>query len=308
MPLVYILLLNYRGTDDTLACLDSLRQLNYPNYRIIVIDNASPDDSVARLQTRLNEYPDEFHFIRSTQNLGFSGGNNLGLRYALEMSESQAGADADAYVWLLNNDTTVDTDSLTPMVEEVQRTGGLAGSLLLHPDGRYQQVGSRINWWTGSVRGYREDQVSNGMAVDTLIGASLLIPCKALRQAGLWNESFFLYFEDGEYSVRCARLGFSLTVATASRIFHKEGATTGRKSRLTQYYYHRNRLACLLPYANPLQKIGMSAYTAFRFLRSGVKSMFDPERRIAFQIQRLALQDFLRGIRGPCPHNLDTLT
>lgn len=303
---VYILLLNYRGTDDTLACLDSLKQLQYPHYRIVVIDNASPDNSVERLQARLEDNPGEFHFIRSDQNLGFSGGNNLGIRYALQ----EAGENADACIWLLNNDTTVEPDTLSALAREAQRTGGVAGSLLLYPDGTYQQVGSRLNWWTGSAKGYPENEVRDGMAVECLIGASMLIPFQALREAGLLDESFFLYFEDGEYSLRCAWKGFSLTVAVGSRVFHKEGATTGRKSRPTQYYFHRNRFRMLFMYATPLQKLTIGSYAIFRLLRAVVKSLVssNPERRISARIQWLAFRDFMRGISGPCPHPLEKLT
>jgi GT2 family glycosyltransferase len=301
-PLVYILLLNYRGARHTLACLDSLRQLEYPNRRILVIDNASPDDSMNVLQA----HPGEFHLIPSGENLGYSGGNNLGIQHAM----ADAGSEADAFIWLLNNDTTVAPDALTALVREAQQTGGLAGSLLLYTDGRYQQVGTRLNWWTGSAKGYRESAVYNHMPVETLSGASMLIPFKALRQVGLLDPSFFLYFEDGEFSLRCHRAGFPLTIAAGSRVFHEEGATTGRKSLRTQYYFHRNRMYVLFMYANPLQKVSIGLYAAFRMLRSIVKSWLsnERERTLSAQVQWLALCDFCRGIRGPCPHNLDNPT
>jgi GT2 family glycosyltransferase len=305
-PLVYILLLNYRGSQHTLACLDSLRLLDYPDYKIIVIDNASPDNSVEILQARLSKHPGEFHLIQSLENLGFSGGNNLGIEYAM----AEAGSDADDYIWLLNNDTTVEANTLSALIQEAQKTGGLAGSLLLYPDGSYQQVGTRFNWITGRPKGYAENEVKNGMAVETLTGASMLIPLKALQQVGLLDPSFFLYFEDGEFSLRCRHAGLPLTIATGSRVYHKESATTGRKSLLTQYYYHRNRMHMLFMFASPAQKLSIGFYAAFRMLRSIVKSVFSHEweRKISARVQRLALRDFSKGIRGKCPHNLDDLT
>ncbi len=307
-PLVYILLLNYRGADDTFACLDSLQHLDYPNFRVMVIDNASPDDSVERLKARLAQKPGEFELILSSQNLGFSGGNNLGIRRALE----EAGADSDAYVWLLNNDATVAPDSLTHLVCEAQKTGGLAGSLLLYPDGAYQQVGTRLNWWSGGAKGYKESVVSDRMRVETLSGASMLIPFSAFAQVGLMDECFFLYFEDGEFSLRCARQGFALTVATRSTVYHQEGATTGRKSLSTQYYFHRNRMRLLFLYATPFQKLTIGLYAVFRMLRSIVKWGLSahPARLgngVSWQVQKLALLDFWRGVSGPCPHNLENL-
>jgi len=309
-PLVYILLLNYRGVPETFACLDSLRYLDYPNYRIMVIDNDSPDDSLSKLHARLETDPGEFRLIESRQNLGFSGGNNLAIRVALEeTSKAETSSGQDAYIWLLNNDTTVVPDTLTHLVSEAQKTGGLAGSLLLYPDGRYQQVGTRFNWWNGGSRGYPESAVRDGMSVESLSGASMLIPLKAIRQAGLMDESFFLYFEDGEASLRYVRAGFPLTVSTQSRVFHIESATTGGKSLRTQYYFHRNRLRLLMMYANPLQKLTILAYAIFRLARSIVKSRLSnqPERRLSAQVHEIAVRDFLKGVDGPCPHNLEAL-
>lgn len=305
-PPVYILLLNYRGADYTFACLDSLKQLDYPNYRVIVIDNASPDDSAEWLKARLQSQPGSFELIESPENGGFSAGNNLGIRSVL----AEVGDREHGYIWLLNNDTTVEPDTLTTLVEEARKTGGVAGSLLLYPDGSYQQTGTRFNWWTGGSKGYPESAVYDGMPVETLIGASMLIPLQAFRAAGLLDESFFLYFEDGEASLRFARHGFRLTVSTRSKVYHMESATTGRKSRLTQYYYYRNRLRLLMKLANPLQKISIGAYSAFRLLRSVVKSSLrnNPEERISTKIQTIALKDFWKGISGKCPHNLDNLT
>lgn len=307
-PKVYILLLNYRGADATFQCLDSLKTLNYPNYQVVVTDNNSPDDSLKRLHQRLETYPGEYHLIVSAQNLGFSGGNNLGIEWALDQSASET----DAYIWLLNNDTTVEPNTLTPLVQEALKTGGLAGSLLLYSDGAYQQVGTRISWWTGGAKGYRQNRIRDGMSVVTLTGASMLIPFRAIRQVGLMDPSFFLYFEDGEYSLRCARGGFPLTVSLKSRVFHEEGATTGRKSLQTQYYYHRNRLRMLFMYANPLQKLTITLYTLFRMGRSIVKlrmrnSSERSEMTISAKVQWLALQDFWKGMSGPCPHKLENL-
>ena len=305
LPVVYILLLNYRNADATLACLDSLRALDYPNARILLIDNASGDNSLMRFETRLQKHPGEFQLIVSPINGGFSAGNNLGINYALE----QAGRDDEAYVWILNNDTTVEAGALKALVAESQRTGGVCGSLLLHPDGSFQQVGTRINWWIGGTKGYKESGVTDHMSVDALSGASMLVPLSAVRKAGLMNEAYFLYFEDGEYSTRFKRKGIPCTVATGSRVFHAEGATTGKTSLATQYYYQRNRLKLLFSYANPLQIITITLYAFFRFARTVVKSWMrpTPERKASADIYCLAVWDFMKGVGGPCPHNLQNL-
>lgn len=308
MPLVYILLLNYGKVPLTLECLDSLAKLDYPNYRVIVIDNASPDDSLVQLNDRLARHPDTFELIASPTNLGFSGGNNLAIQKILENTPK----DVPVFVWLLNNDTTVAPDSLTALVEEAMHTGGVTGSLILNPDGSYQQSGTRFNWWTGGVKGYPESRVKDGMPVESLIGASMLVPLKAIRQVGLMDESFFLYFEDGEWSVRLARGGYSLTVCTKSKIYHRESATTGKASPFTQYYYHRNRLRFMFRYASWLQKLCIGYYASYRLLRFRLQAGWSQspralEKKRAAEICQLALQDFGKGISGPCPHPLQTL-
>jgi GT2 family glycosyltransferase len=307
-PHVFILLLNYRGTDHTFACLDSLHKLNYPNFEIVIIDNASPDNSVERLRARLAENPGEFHFIASDKNGGYSAGNNLGIDYAL----SQPNAESSC-VWLLNNDTTVEPDALSAMVAESRKTGGLVGSLMLYPDGSYQQLGTRLKWWTGSAKGYREEEARDGMPLETITGASMLIPLQVVQRIGKLDESFFLYFEDGEYSLRCLQNGFPLTLARNSRIFHIESASTGKMSLPTQYYYHRNRLRLFWMYSPLLNKMSIGCYTAFRMFRTVVKSYttLNPERRqparISAKVQWRALKDFIKGVNGPCPHNLEQL-
>lgn len=307
---VSIILLNYGGASDTLACLDSLRNLQRgpqeADIRVVVVDNASPDDSVMRLKERLHARPEEFLLIESAENLGYSGGCNLGLRHELNLP---AGERPD-YIWLLNNDTTTDPGALAALLQESRRTGGLVGSLLLYPDGSYQQVGTRLNAWTGRSRGYPEASLRDGMRVDALSGASMLIPVWVLDRVGLLDETFFLYFEDGEFSRRCARAGFLLTVALDSRVYHKEGATTGRKSPATQYYYHRNRLRLFFRFATWPQKMVVALYAIFRLGRSVLKSLASGNAekraasRIALRAHWLGLSDFVRGIHGRCPYSL----
>ena len=119
-PLVSIILLNWHGWRDTIACLDSLVSQDYNDYRVLVVDNGSTDDSVARIRAAHPEIP----IMETGRNLGFSGGCNVGVRRALE-----DGAD---YVWLLNNDTTVDPQALSAMVAvaEADPRVGAVGSVL----------------------------------------------------------------------------------------------------------------------------------------------------------------------------------
>jgi GT2 family glycosyltransferase len=321
---VAIILLNYGHVEKTLACLDSLKLVTGPSFRIFVVDNASPDDSVIQLKARLagveapagtdeishpwhkkplpEDAAPEFVLIESPRNLGYSGGCNLAIRSVRAMLEPPQ------YIWLLNNDTMADPAALSALVQESRQTAGLVGSLLLYPDGSYQQVGTHFNRWTGRARGYKERDTHDGMSVEMLSGASLLIPIRAISRVGLLDERFFLYFEDGEYCLRCAHAGFKLTVATKSRIYHHEGASTGKRSSTTQYYYQRNRLKLLWQVVPPLQKATIAAYALFRLGRSYLKCLpvgsveKQNSNRLACRIYQLAIQDFILGVDGPCPH------
>lgn len=292
--LVYIVILNYKGVEDTLACLDSLTALDYPNYHIVVVDNHSGDGSVERLMS--SEF--SFHLIEADDNLGYSGGNNLGIQYAMDHQ-------AD-YIWLLNNDTTVDKAALTHLVNEASKTGGLVGSLILYPDRSYQQVGTKIDWSKGGTRGIPESELKDGMRLECLCGASMLIPTAAFRRVGLLDESYFLYFEDGEFTLRALANSFVATLALRSRVYHKEGASTGKKSLRTQYYYQRNRLRMLFTYAAASEKIKIMTYTFFRLARTFLKTLFWPssDRQQSLRAQWLGVRDFMKGISGPCPHAL----
>lgn len=302
-PSVFICVLNYGKSEQTIACVDSLKALDYPQFTVVIIDNHSPDDSAVKLSGYVQQLKAEgfsAHFIASHENKGYSGGNNLGIKYA------QAN-NAD-YVWLLNNDTTVEPNALLPLVQEGERTGGLVGSLLLYPDRSYQQVGTTLNWWTGKVKGIEEQALQDGMRLESLSGASMLVSAKVLRRVGLLDESYFLYFEDGDYCLRASQKKCPVTLALRSRVYHQEGGTTGKHSLLTQYYYHRNRLLLMKRFASPLQFLAVLGYSVFRLFRSQIKAMSgDQARKQSAKIHRLAFLDFIAGKQGKAPHNFDTL-
>ncbi len=304
-PHVTIVLVNYRGAKDTLACLESIDALDYTNKDVIVVDNASGDDSLAILKASSFN----FTLICSDSNLGFSGGNNLAIKAVQERNKDKSQTDYKStdYIWLLNNDTQVGPSALLALVNEAQKTGGIAGSLLLYPDKQYQMVGTQINWLTGGTKGYKETELENSMPVECVSGASMLVPVSLFKRIGLMDESYFLYFEDSEFCLRAREKNYPITLAIGSRVYHKEGATTGKKSLATQYYFHRNRLKVLFQYASVQDKIPLALYSAFRLCRDGLKALLQPKRRLNFNVQWLAFNDFIKGIDGPCPahHNLN---
>ena len=244
-PFVDIILLNWHGWQDTIACLDSLASLDYNNYRVLVVDNGSTDDSVARIRAAHPEVP----IIETGRNLGFSGGCNVGIRRALE-----EGAD---YVWLLNNDTTVDSQALTAMVNvaHYDQKIGAVGSVLYYMDSPKEIQawgGGGISFWFGRSHHYLTP-VSNAK-LHYLTAASILIRRSALKDVGLLDEkTFFMYWEDTDYSFRLRKAGWRLAVAEQSIVLHKEHAATGKGSPLLDFYFNESAVCffqrhALLPF------------------------------------------------------------
>src|SRR4030042_7200987 len=148
---------------DTMECLESLKKITYPNYRVVMVDNASEDNDVEVLTDRYGNY---IHMIRNDKNYGFAEGNNIGIRYALEHSNPE-------YILLLNNDTVVHPTFLDKLVETASGDSriGIAGPKVYsydQPD-RLQSAGGKINWWTGdlSLIGWGE---GHGRPVDPSVG------------------------------------------------------------------------------------------------------------------------------------------
>ena len=225
---VGIVLLNWNGWRDTVECLASLQKLSYSNFRVIVVDNGSTDDSVQQIRDSFSTIT----VIEVKQNLGFAGGCNFGIRHALEN-----GAE---YVWLLNNDTTVDSCALGAMVKMAESDPklGAVGSAIYSAAEAGRLVawgGGHVNFWLGRSRHFLTSVPNN--KIDFLTGASLLLRRAALESVGLLDEEFFMYWEDGDYCFRLRQAGWTLAVAGDSLVWHKEQGSVGKKSaRLDGYF------------------------------------------------------------------------
>jgi GT2 family glycosyltransferase len=219
--------LNWNGWRDTLACLAALRKVTYEKLSIIVVDNASSDESVVRIR----EAAPEALLLESGSNLGFAGGNNVGIRHALSGKVD--------YIWLLNNDTEPRPTALAELVAKAASNPrmGEIGSVLLyaHDPTRVQAWGGgRVSLWTGRSEHALCPQDDGWFQYIT--AASVLLPRAALDEVGLLDEGFFLYWEDGDLSFRLRSRGWQLGVAAESIVLHKEHASTGRNRRLIDRY------------------------------------------------------------------------
>ena len=240
-PTVYIILLNWHGWRDTIACLDSLASLDYTNYHLQVVDNGSTDNSVACIRAA---HP-EVSIIETGRNLGFSGGCNVGVRRALE-----EGAD---YIWLLNNDTTVDPQALSAMVAvaETDPKVGAIGSVLYYldnPKDIQAWGGGRVCFWSGRARHHLGPVP--GARLHYLTAASILLRRRALEEVGLLDENtFFMYWEDTDFSFRLRKAEWRLAVADQSIVLHKENASTGKGNPLLDFYFNESAIRFFRRYA-----------------------------------------------------------
>jgi GT2 family glycosyltransferase len=244
---IYIVLLNYNGYKDTIACLKSVLKSDYKNYKIVVVDNASTDDSINYLlswvksekleylfftqkeylhPTATNE--NSIIFILSDKNGGFASGNNLCIRYALLKDDFD-------YIWLLNNDTVIRNDTLSLLVEYAKTyKTGITGSALFyyHEPSKIQTYGGYIDKVLGT--GKHITDASAISKLEYIVGASFLIDKKVIDKIGVLSEEYFLYYEDTDYSFEARKNGFKLGVAVDSIVYHKEGGSTGSNKNIMQ--------------------------------------------------------------------------
>lgn len=225
--LVYIVLLNWNNWKDTNECLISLQSLGCDDWKVVVLDNGSANDSVQRLR---EQFP-QLEIIETGENLGFAGGCNVGIRIALERGAK--------YVWLLNNDTKVDPGALSTMVRmaEADSRIGAVGSVIcdMEPPHNVQAWGGgRVSLWFGRASHCAKETSNDKLGY--LTGASLLLRREALEDVGLLDEGFFMYAEDADLCFRLRKSGWKLAVAEESRIFHKENGSLGKKNSTFDLY------------------------------------------------------------------------
>jgi len=241
-PRVFTIILNYRDTDDTLRCVSSLRESSYRWQSVVVIDNGSDSESATALVDGLPATT----LILSADNLGYAGGNNLGIRHALNR-----GAD---YVWILNPDTEVQPETLERMVQTMTRYPeiGIAGARVLNGRNGGQTIwfnGGRIDWSTGARTshmdsGQRDSEVPGDRIhdVDYVTGASMLVRREVFDDVGLLPERYFLYFEETDFNVRAHRRGWRLVVDPRARLLHYQRSWGNVPGPQYIYYITRNQL------------------------------------------------------------------
>ncbi len=234
---VSIILLNWNGKKDTLECLASLQKLTYPNYEILIVDNGSSDDSIASFQKEFPSLP----IIQTFSNLGYAGGNNVGVDHALER-----GAD---YILLLNNDTIVSSDLLDRFLDAAKKQpkGGLFGGKILsykepklidHLGGNWNP---RIGEFVSIGKGKDITFFTDMQKVDYVSGCALFIKREVIEKVGKLDPRFFLLWEETDFCYRARTAGFEIWSVPTALVWHKISASFSGKA-LMHYYWWRNRL------------------------------------------------------------------
>lgn len=236
LPLISIVTINYNQEKVTCELLNSLRKIDYKNIEIIVVDNASKLNPTSLIS---ENFP-EVKVIVSSVNLGFAGGNNLGIKQA-----------QGKYVLFLNNDTEVGSDFLGPLVALMEKNpciGMASPKIVYYNSNIIQYAGSRaINPYTGRGRKIGNKEIDTGKynqtrETDLAHGAALMVSMDMIKKVGLMPEIFFLYYEEHDWCESVKRAGYKIYYVANSTVYHKESLSVGKNNPLKTYYLNRNRL------------------------------------------------------------------
>jgi len=235
-PLVYVVILNYNNLRDTVEAIRSVLELQYGNFKVLLVENSTDHAVIDAIRA---QFPD-IEILETGRNLGYAGGNNAGILHAMKQEPD--------YIFVLNNDVSVEPDVLTTLVHELEINRDCAACQPLvvcseNPD---------AIWSAGTEMylGYPRLYLKNGSRFSEqpakppfgLVGCALLFRASALRDIGLFDESLFLMHEETDWCIRAKEMGYGLLVAPAARVRHKVSATLGSLSAPYLYYISRNWL------------------------------------------------------------------
>ncbi len=239
-PRIYAIVLNWNRYDHSSVCIESLQACEYPELKLIIVDNASVDDSGKRLQTRFPEHA----FVFNQENVGFARGCNAGIRVALKDP-------ACAYVLLINNDATLAARGLQYAVEAAEsdpQVGLVGGKVWQSADSKVLwYAGGHIVRWQGQAHGRGFGEVDRGQYdeacdVGFVTGGLMLIRREVLNRIGLLPEEYFFGVEEWDYSLAVMRGGYRLRYVPTFTAFHKGDGSHWNFDPKFVYNYYRNKL------------------------------------------------------------------
>lgn len=254
-PLISVITLNYNQTTVTCEFLTSLKDVTYDNLEVIVVDNASREDPTDQI---LNAYP-KAHLIKSDKNLGFTGGNNLGIEAA-----------QGDFVFIVNNDTEVTADLFEQLLKPFQQNksiGMVSPKIYFHHNPNIIQYAgfSPVNPFTGRNHGIGNKEEDRGQHnqsgyTNYAHGAAMMVSREVIEKVGMFPEIFFIYYEELDWSAQITRAGYKIYYQAEASLYHKESITMGKESAIKAYYHNRNRILFMRRNSTPWQ---MFIFTLF---------------------------------------------
>lgn len=243
---IFVLIVNWNGKEDTLACLESLEASEGEIGRVVVVDNGSTDGSVEAI----NRHFPQVALIENQRNLGFGAANDVGMCLFLQEERCH-------YLLLLNNDTLVAPSALRVLASALSEEGvGAAVPKIYYADGqRLWYAGGRIDWKQGSANHYGfgrrdEERFNRRGEVTFATGCALLLKRETLEKVGLFDERYFMFGEDVDLSIRLAKAGYRILYLPEAVVWHKVGGSVARKGEGFIYYHMtRNRLLTMSKHA-----------------------------------------------------------
>lgn len=286
LPLVMIITLNWNRKADTLTFLQSCAALRYPRLHLVVVDNGSADGSPAAITAT---FPQVTQLLNGA-NLGFAAGMNVGLRYAMTH-----GAD---YVFLANNDTLLTPDLIDQLVAAAEaRQAAMAAPAIYYTSApeRLWWLGGRLRPWLLEIRRYERAPAMEPFAVDFITGCGMLISRAALDAVGLFDERFFMYYEDSDLCLRVQRAGLPVLVEPRAAMYHSVAQSSGGSdSPNERYHMARSSVQYFRKHARPWQWLLIGPYRTASALRSLGRLL----RRSRFAAARAYLRGLYDGARA----------
>lgn len=249
-PKVGIVLVNYNGENFQYDCIKTIKDMNYKNYEIIIVDNDSKDDSIKIVK---ENFPDVI-IIETSENNGVAKGNNIGIREAIKRNCE--------YILLLNNDTEVDVDMLTQLLKKASENTMVTCKMYYYkPSNMIWCAGGKLNWSRGTTIHFGEGEIDNGQFddgkyIEYTPTCCLLIHKNIFQKVGLMDEKYFMYYDDTDFLVRCNNKGIKTWYEPNAKLWHKVSSSSGGAlSKISIYYGDRNRLYFIDKYYNKKLKV-----------------------------------------------------
>ena len=253
-PRVIIAVLNYRGGTDIMDCIESILKMDYSNYELIIVDNNSPDNSACDIK---NRYGNKLTLILNESNLGTAGGYNVCIK---EASEREA-----KYIYLLNNDVILEKRCLKELVkiaETVNNVGSVGPKVyFLEEPKSIWSYGGRVSWNRCKTNHVKSPLQGKFYDVDYIPGCAILIPIEIFKRVGMFDEDYFMYWEDVDFGIRIKKSGYRNIAVAGAVVFHKVGARKGEYNKITTYYPIRNKLLFAREYLKGFRKLSFYCYS-----------------------------------------------